>query len=137
MVGVPLVTAHGSGRPDPCEPLSPKRQNTPPPPTPALRVANMVMTKTRSSKGSIAQAVVTVTDANGKIVSGAKISGTWSGLVSANVVGQTNTKGQVTFKSVATKSIGVITFTATNITKSGYVYTPALNAMTSASVTVP
>jgi hypothetical protein len=100
-----------------------------------VHVASIDMSLGVSGKNRTATAVVTIVNHHGNPVSGAKMSGKWSGAVSKNVQGTTNGSGKVTFKSPSTSAkTGTITFTVTNVTASGYAYDPSLNAETSDSV---
>ena len=70
-------------------------------------------------------------------MSGATVTGRWSGIVSqtsASVV--TGTNGVATFTSpTASKTArGTFTFTVTGVTRSGYSYTSASNLETSDSI---
>ena len=108
-------------------------------PPPAMHVASIVMTKLTSSvKISSGKATVTIVDAAGKAVSGAVVSGTWSGLATDKDTGTTATDGTVTVQSDTTKlTKGTFTFTVTGVTKSGWVYASAANVKTSASISLP
>ena len=93
-------------------------------------VANIAMTKTTSSKGTTAKAVVTVKDATGAVKSAASVSGTWSGLYAKTVIVKTGTTGTASFSSVATTKAGTFYFKVNSITLSGFTYTPASNVET-------
>ncbi|MEQ9106288.1 MAG: PKD domain-containing protein [Limnobacter sp.] len=83
-----------------------------------------------------ATATVTIQDDKGIPVSGATVSGNWSGAVSGQLTGTTGTDGRIIFKSPNAKKSGTFTFTVKAVNKSEFVYDPALNVMTSNSVTV-
>ncbi|UCG97097.1 MAG: hypothetical protein JSW31_16190, partial [Burkholderiales bacterium] len=70
-------------------------------------------------------------------VSGATVSGTWSGADSGTGSVLTNSSGQADFRSarVRATSGSVFTFTVTGISLSGYTYDPARNVETSDSIT--
>jgi PKD repeat protein len=78
-----------------------------------------------TNKGGQTQAIayVTVKDANGKPVSGASVTGTWSGAISGSASGKTGTTGIAAITSSRTKSTGTFTFTVSNVVLSGYTYT--------------
>ena len=103
--------------------------------TPTLHVAGITMSLSTTTKGNAGIATVSITNANGTAVSGATVAGNWSGLTSANVSGNTGSKGNVKFTSSRTKSTGTFTFTVTNVTAPGYTYAPSQNAATSGSIT--
>lgn len=82
-----------------------------------------------------AVAAVTVRDGNGNAVSGATVSGTWSGIVSGAASATTGTAGVASLKSQRSKGSGTFTFTVTGISLAGYQYNPAANTETSDSAT--
>ncbi|WMW24975.1 S8 family serine peptidase [Methanolobus sediminis] len=70
-----------------------------------------------------ATATATVVDADGNPVSGATVSGDWSGLVSGSVSAVTNSNGEATFQSSQLKNpLGNFIFTLSGVTLNGYVY---------------
>jgi photosystem II stability/assembly factor-like uncharacterized protein/Tfp pilus assembly protein PilX len=83
------------------------------------------------------QATVWIKDDGGADVSGALVTGDWSGAVSEMAMGTTGGDGTVFFESSDVNGGGTYTFTVTDVTKSGYLYNPALNVETSDSITVP
>jgi hypothetical protein len=87
------------------------------------------------NSGKSARSVVTIMDSNGAPAAGATVSGHWSGLVTADVSGITDSTGAVTFTSAKTKQSGTFTFTIKNIVAAGYTYDSAKNAVTSLSIT--
>ncbi|WP_310462794.1 PKD domain-containing protein [Sphaerotilus sp.] len=104
----------------------------------AMSVGNIAMSLTVAKSGTAnAQAAVKVLDKNGLPVSGATVTGNWSGIVSqtrASVV--TGTNGVATFTSPTSSKTarGTFTFTVTSVTRSGYSYVPASNLETSDSI---
>ena len=102
--------------------------------TPTLHVAGISMSLSSTSRGKAALATVSIKDASGVSVSGATVSGTWSGLTSAKVAGNTNSAGSIRFTSARTKSTGTFTFTVTNVTAAGYSYASNQNAVSSKSI---
>jgi PKD repeat protein len=104
----------------------------------AMSVGNIAMSLTVASSGTAnAKAAVKVLDKNGLLVSGATVTGRWSGIVSqtgASVV--TGTNGVATFTSPTSSRTarGTFTFTVTGVTRSGYSYVPASNLETSDSI---
>lgn len=99
-------------------------------------VANIAMSSVSLPGGNAARAVVLIKNMEGNPVSGAAVTGAWSGLVSGGASGVTGSDGTVSFTTRKTKSSGVITFTVTNVSVSGYVYDPAHNAETQDSITI-
>jgi PKD repeat protein len=108
------------------------------PTTAKVYVGNIAMKGTTSRNGTrSASAEVTVRDTSGKAVSGAVVSGSWSGAVSGTAAVTTNRKGVAAFKSPTTKSPGTFYFSVNAVTVSGYVYDVGLNVETSDSITLP
>jgi hypothetical protein len=83
------------------------------------------------------RATVWIKTEDGANVSGAVVTGDWSGAVSETSMGSTGSDGKVTLESSTVKNGGTFTFTVTDVSKSGYVYNPALNVETSDSITAP
>jgi hypothetical protein len=83
------------------------------------------------------QATVWVRSEEGANISGAIVSGDWSGAVSGTSMGTTGSDGKVMLESSSKKNGGTFTFTVTNVTKLGYVYNSSLNVETSDSITAP
>ncbi len=104
---------------------------------PVMYVFDITMTPKRSGANRYAIAVVTIKDTAGNPVSGATVSGAWSGAVSRSVSGTTGTSGTVSFQSPSIKKSGTFIFTVTNVVKAGFVYDPSKNVETSDSVVVP
>jgi thermitase len=100
-----------------------------------MRVSNIGMSASGNKKSGFAQATVTVLDQNGAAVSGAVVSGSWSGIVSGSASGTTSSSGTVSLSSPKTGAHGTITFTVSNVSKSGFTYNPAANTQTSGSIT--
>ena len=101
------------------------------------RVGNIAMSLSSTSLTTRvrAYATVTVTDRDGKPVSGATVAGSWSGVVSGAASGTTNSLGQAKISSPTTRSRGTFTFSVTGVTRSGYSYDAALNTETTDSIT--
>ncbi len=100
----------------------------------ALQISN------RRSSTTTATATVTVVDSGGAPVSGATVSGYWSGATSDSDSGTTDTAGQVTLSSDGVRrpaSGTTFTFTVTDVSAAGYLYNPDANIETSDSITVP
>jgi|JI6StandDraft_1071083.scaffolds.fasta_scaffold00545_4 PKD repeat protein len=100
-------------------------------------VANIAMSRSTSKQGTQATATVTVRNQSGALVSGATVTGQWSGLTSSTVSKNTGRQGTAALTSARTKSSGTFTFTVTGITISGSTYSPANNTETSDSISTP
>jgi PKD repeat protein len=101
-----------------------------------ISVGDITMSLTSNKTGTNANASILVTK-NGQPVSGATVSGSWSGIVSGNVSGVTGTNGRVVLKSARTKSSGTFRFTINTVSKSGETYSSSLNVESSDSITKP
>ncbi len=99
-----------------------------------LHVGNL--TATKAIKGSKWSATVTITvlDQNNAVVSGAIVTGAWSGAKTGTATCTTGTTGTcaVTASSMTGTSV---TLTVTNLAKTGYTYNPAANVVSSITVT--
>jgi hypothetical protein len=83
------------------------------------------------------QATVWIRSVNGANISGAIVSGDWSGAVSGTSMANTGSDGKVMLESSNKKNGGTFTFTVTNVTKLGFIYNSSLNVETSDSITAP
>lgn len=109
-----------------------------PPSQPKMHIASISISK--QTLGSKTRAVVTVNvvNATGSAVSGASVSGHWSGLTSGTSIATTSSSGTAIFYSAwKTKANGIFTFTVDNMAKSGWIYDYSANAASSASIRVP
>lgn len=80
-------------------------------------------------------ATVAVKNDGGGSVSGATVSGSWSGTVSGSSSGTTNASGSVQLKSAKTKKRGTCTYTVSGLSATGSVYQPSQNLQNSGSAT--
>jgi hypothetical protein len=103
--------------------------------TPTVHVSAITMSTAGNKRSFNAKATVTVLNNTGVAVSGATVTGTWSGVVSATSSGTTSTSGSATLSSPKTSTSGTFTFTVTGITAAGYSYDAAQNAISSKSIT--
>ena len=101
-------------------------------PSKIIYVSDLTMSKTVSTKGTSAKALVTIKDATSALK--ATVTGSWSGLTTGTASVKTNSKGQATFTSATTKNAGTFTFTVTGVALTGATYDPARNVKTSASI---
>lgn len=97
--------------------------------TVTIFVADIAMSGKKAGVNRTATAVVTIKDTNGALVSGATVSGTWSGSYVGNISGTTGADGTVTFTASAKRGTS-FTFTVTNVTKTGTTYDPTQNVET-------
>lgn len=101
----------------------------------AAHVKAITMSWVKSGKKYKARAVVNVVDAAGKAVSGARVTGNFTGAINnSGLSGTTTTSGSATITSSSSLSSGTVTFTVTSITGTGFSYDPAANLVTSASI---
>ncbi len=105
--------------------------------TPTMHVADLagsVAARGNSSQWAMT-VIVTVVNGSGLPVSGATVTGAWSGAVTGSATGTTGADGKVTLLSSNSKTGTSITFTVTSITHSSFTYDPGANAETSITVT--
>jgi len=115
-----------------------------------MHIANISMSYDTKSAGpnvfTWALATVTVVNSSGSPVSGAQVTGTWSGLTSDIDVAPTGTDGKVTLRSDSVKmalrsdsvkmASGTYTFTVNEVILPGWRYNASANVDTNGSVTV-
>ena len=99
-------------------------------------VTNIAMAGKVSKGVRSATATVTVKNSKGAVVSGATVTGTWSGAVSKTVTAKTSSKGLAIFASPTSTLAGTFTFTVTGITLSGWSYDSSSNVETTDFVKV-
>ncbi len=103
---------------------------------PKIFVDSMIISLLSSRNGqTYAQAKVTVKDVNGNPISGATVSGNWSGLVVGAASGVTNASGVASVDSPATKKAGTFKYSVSGIAAPGYSYDASLNLMTTNAAT--
>jgi parallel beta-helix repeat protein len=102
----------------------------------AMRVANVAIDVKSKGSGWDLTPTVTVVDADGRAVSGATVTGSWSGAATGTLNAVTDSSGNARFQSQRTTNTGTATFTVNNVSHSTFVYNSSLNTMTSASVTL-
>lgn len=81
----------------------------------AITISSLTAQKIVSGKQKYALVTLIVTDQNGQPVSGATITGNWSGLYSGTVSGITGADGKLTIKSKNIRGTGTLNFSATNV----------------------
>ena len=105
-----------------------------------MHVASITMALKNAGGSTYALATITIVDAAGKPVAGAKLSGHWSGATNDSDTGTTNSSGQVMVQSNSVRrppSGTTFTFTVDNVSLSGWTYDSAANVVTSNSIKVP
>jgi hypothetical protein len=95
------------------------------------------MSSGSSGTNYYAKATVWIKNDSGASVSGATVTGAWSGAVSGTSSGTTGADGKVTLQSPTKKNGGTFNFCVTNVVASGYTYDPSMNIETCASITAP
>jgi hypothetical protein len=108
-------------------------QAQPPVVVTTVRVQSIIMAVVQQPSGDIARATVTITDTAGNPISGATVSGSFSGAVSGSATAMTDANGNAVLSSRRSKKNGTVTFTVTNVTKSGATYDATQNLQTSAT----
>jgi hypothetical protein len=98
-------------------------------------VGTIAMSVVKSGNAKSANATITIVDGNGAPVSGATVSGNWSGLTSGSASGTTSSAGTVTFTSARTRSTGSFTFSITGVAAAGYTYASSQNSASSGTIT--
>ena len=88
------------------------------PPT-VVYVEGIAMSKTVSSRGTQARAVVTVRDHAGKLVPNITVTGVWSSLTSSNGTGVPGTAVTVTPSTSVTKDHGTFLFRVSGLSGGG------------------
>lgn len=110
----------------------------PPTTTKSVNVSSIVMSWVKSSSTSgYISGTVTILDQAGKPAPNAAVTLSATGLVAGTITGKTNSKGQFTVNTpkLSATAKGTETYTVTNVVLSGYVYDPAKNKVTSATLT--
>ena len=111
---------------------------TPPSTMRYVNVSGITMSWVRSSSTSgYITGTVTILDHAGKPTPNANVTIAASGLFSGTVTARTNSRGQVTLNTPRLSSAvkGTQTYTVTNVVLTGYIYDPAKNKVTSATLT--
>ncbi|MBN1479284.1 PKD domain-containing protein [candidate division KSB1 bacterium] len=98
-----------------------------------VHVAAIEVTKETFWRWSRGRARVKVVDQNGVAVSGATVTGSWSGAASGSASFDTGSDGWGETATGYSRTSGEYTFCVSNISKSGYTYDPAANVATCGS----
>jgi hypothetical protein len=105
--------------------------------TQSMHISAIDMSLKTAGPNVNAFATVTIVDDSGNAVSGATVSGNWSGATSETDSGVTDMNGQVTFTSDKLKNPNsgtTFTFSVVNVEKDGLTYNPSSTDETSASI---
>ena len=103
-----------------------------------LKVSSMVPTWVRSNTTTgYASCKIRVLNQNGNAVSNATVSVTVNGLVSGTTTATTNSSGYVTINTprILSSLKGPITFTVTNLSRTGFIYDTTKNTLSSTTLT--
>ena len=82
-----------------------------------------------------AQATVAVKDSNGRLIPGATVSGSWSGIVIGSNAVVTNASGVAVSNSPSTKKTGTFKYQVTGISAPGYAYSATNNVVSGNAIT--
>jgi len=99
-----------------------------------MHVASIVLTIKRKGPKTDAVATVTILDENGDPVSGAAVSGTFSGDVVGSASADTNTSGTATIKVTVTTTVTSFGFCTDNVSHSSLTYNSGANVETCDSI---
>lgn len=100
-------------------------------------VSSLALSWVASGKSAVyASGTATIVDGAGKVLPGAAVTFSLSGLASGTATVVTDRYGRATLNSpkLATTAKGSITYTVTNVSLAGYTYNPAANKLTSATI---
>lgn len=102
--------------------------------TKKIFVNKIAMSVNQSSTGHQCTAKVTIKSPTGALVSGAKVTGRWTGVNTSIGSQSTTSKGVASLKNSRSSKRGTCTFSVTGVSKSGFSYDPAQNLETSDSL---
>ena len=102
-----------------------------------VSVSDIAMSTSLSRKGIVASATVTILNSDGTPVGGALVTGSWSGLTTANASALTNRQGRATFHSSRVTSAGTFDFDLGSVSAAGASYDPAHNLKSHDSIAAP
>lgn len=100
-------------------------------------VNDIAMSWRSSGKNYFGLATVWIKNDSGSDVSGATVTGEWSGSVSGTSSDTTGLDGKVTLQSSKNKNGGTFTFCVTDVVASGYIYDSSMNIETCDTITAP
>lgn len=102
-----------------------------------MHIGGISMMLVSGGSGTSARATVIVLNAGGQPVSGATVTGNWTGLVKGSSSGTTDANGYAVLTSRASRKKGTFTVAISNVTRTGYTYNASANVETSKSIVVP
>jgi PKD repeat protein len=101
-----------------------------------ISVASIAMGLVSNRNGqAYAQATVAVRDASGRLIPGATVTGSWSGLVAGSGAVVSNASGVALSISEPSKQTGTFKYQVTGISAVGYAYDPTGDAVSSNAIT--
>jgi hypothetical protein len=104
------------------------------PTTTPVHVQSITMSWVASGNKYKSRAVVKIVNASGAAVSGATVTGNFTGSINnSGLSGVSNSNGDATITSTSSIRSGTVTFTVTNVTGSNMTYDSAANVLTSAT----
>jgi PKD repeat protein len=104
-----------------------------PDPNAVVRVQSIGLAAVSVAGGKQVRATVKITNPAGTGISGATVTGKFSGAVSGSGTATTDASGNAVITSKKFKK-GTVTFTVTGVSKSGFAYSPAQNVVNSATI---
>jgi PKD repeat protein len=102
-------------------------------PNAVIRVQSIALATQSVAGGKQVRATVKITNPSGSVMSGATVTGNFSGAVTGTGTATTDSSGNALITSKKFKK-GTVTFTVTGIAKSGFTYNPTQNLVTSATI---
>lgn len=105
-------------------------------PQTAMFVDSVTMRLVAGRSGqAYAQATVAVKDINGRLIPGATVSGSWSGIVIGSNAVVSNSSGVAVSNSPSTKKTGTFKYQVTGISAPGYAYSATNNVVSGNAIT--
>jgi PKD repeat protein len=104
------------------------------PPAIITSVGTLSLRIQAASNGNTAIGTVRIVNSTGQPMSGVSVTGNFSGAVSGAVTATTDANGNATLISRRFRNAGTVTLTIASVVRSGTVYDPSRNVLTSVSV---
>ena len=102
-------------------------------PNAIVRVQSISLAALSAAGGKQVRATVKITNPSGAAISGATVTGNFSGAVTGAGTAATDASGNAVITSKKFKN-GTVTFAVTAVSKAGYAYGPSQNLVTSATI---
>jgi PKD repeat protein len=102
-------------------------------PSKQMRVSSLALAAVSVAGGKQVKATIKITNPSNIAISGAMVTGNFSGAVTGTGSASTDANGNAVITSKKFKK-GTVTFTVTGVVLSGYVYSPGLNLANSATI---